>query len=281
MVGLNNMDNTNSAIYGVVGNPISHSKSPSIHQTFALQTKQSVEYKPFLVAVDGFEQAIAGFIASGISGVNVTVPFKENAWAIATKLSKQAQLAGAVNTLSFKDGEIFGDNTDGVGLVSDLKNNHGFDFTGKKVLVLGAGGAVRGVLGPIIQENPASITIANRTLSKAKQLEKIFANDYSISSSEFGDLDTSYDLIINGTSASLNNELPPIPEVVVSSHSVLYDMMYSQQTTTFNQWGQDLNAGSTIDGLGMLVEQAAEAFYIWRGIRPVTNDVFTRLRGHK
>jgi shikimate dehydrogenase len=278
MVGLINMDNTNTAVYGVVGNPISHSKSPSIHQSFALQTKQDISYKPFLVEVGGFERAITNFITSGVSGLNVTVPFKEDAWAIATKLSQQAQLAGAVNTLSFKDGEILGDNTDGVGLVSDLKNNHGFDFAGKKVLVLGAGGAVRGVLGPIIQENPASITIANRTLSKAQQLEQIFANDFSISSSEYGDLDTSYDLIINGTSASLNNELPPIPEVVVGAHSVLYDMMYSQQTTAFNQWGQGLNASSTIDGLGMLVEQAAEAFYIWRGIRPVTSDVFSKFR---
>jgi len=272
------MDNTNSAIYGVVGNPISHSKSPSIHQAFSLQTKQSIEYKPFLVAVESFEQAIADFITSGVSGVNVTVPFKEDAWAVATKLSKQAKLAGAVNTLSFKDGEIFGDNTDGIGLVSDLKNNHGFDFSGKKVLVLGAGGAVRGVLGPIILEKPASITIANRTLSKAQQLTQIFVDDFSISSTEYADLDTSYDLIINGTSASLNNELPPIPDVVVGSHSVLYDMMYSNQTTTFNQWGQALNAGNTIDGLGMLVEQAAEAFYIWRGIRPVTNEVFAKLR---
>jgi len=278
MVGLNTMDNTNSAIYGVVGNPISHSKSPSIHQAFSLQTKQSIEYKPFLVAVESFEQAIADFITSGVSGVNVTVPFKEDAWAVATKLSKQAKLAGAVNTLSFKDGEIFGDNTDGIGLVSDLKNNHGFDFSGKKVLVLGAGGAVRGVLGPIILEKPASITIANRTLSKAQQLTQIFVDDFSISSTEYADLDTSYDLIINGTSASLNNELPPIPDVVVGSHSVLYDMMYSNQTTTFNQWGQALNAGNTIDGLGMLVEQAAEAFYIWRGIRPVTNEVFAKLR---
>jgi len=278
MVGLNTMDNINTAIYGVVGNPISHSKSPSIHQAFSLQTKQSIEYKPFLVAVESFEQAIADFITSGVSGVNVTVPFKEDAWAVATKLSKQAKLAGAVNTLSFKDGEIFGDNTDGIGLVSDLKNNHGFDFSGKKVLVLGAGGAVRGVLGPIILEKPASITIANRTLSKAQQLTQIFVDDFSISSTEYADLDTSYDLIINGTSASLNNELPPIPDVVVGSHSVLYDMMYSNQTTTFNQWGQALNAGNTIDGLGMLVEQAAEAFYIWRGIRPVTNEVFAKLR---
>jgi len=278
MVGLNNMDNTNSAIYGVVGNPISHSKSPSIHQAFSLQTKQSIEYKPFLVAVESFEQAIADFISSGVSGVNVTVPFKEKAWAIATKLSKCAELAGAVNTLSFKDGDIFGDNTDGLGLVNDLKNNYGFDFEGKTVLVLGAGGAVRGVLGPIIQENPASITIANRTLSKAEQLKQVFAKDYSISTSGFSDLDTRFDLIINGTSASLNNELPPIPEVVVGSHSVLYDMMYSNQTTTFNQWGQALNAGNTIDGLGMLVEQAAEAFYIWRAIRPATHEVFAKLR---
>jgi len=210
----------------------------------------------------------------------VTVPFKEDAWNLATKLSTRALLAGAVNTLSFKDGEIFGDNTDGIGLVRDLKNNHGFDFAGKKVLLLGAGGAVRGVLGPIIQENPASLTIANRTLSKAEQLKQIFVSDFAISSCKYCDLDSSYDLIINGTSASLNNELPPIPEVVVGSSTVLYDMMYSQQTTTFNHWGQNLNAGSTIDGLGMLVEQAAEAFYIWRGVRPVTDDVFTKLRNH-
>jgi len=274
------MDNTNTAKYGVVGNPISHSKSPSIHQTFALQTKQDISYKPFLVAVGDFEQAVTDFIASGVSGVNVTVPFKEDAWNLATKLSSRALLAGAVNTLSFKDGEIFGDNTDGIGLVRDLKNNHGFDFAGKKVLLLGAGGAVRGVLGPIIQENPASLTIANRTLSKAEQLKQIFVSDFAISSCKYCDLDSSYDLIINGTSASLNNELPPIPEVVVGSSTVLYDMMYSQQTTTFNHWGQNLNAGSTIDGLGMLVEQAAEAFYIWRGVRPVTDDVFTKLRNH-
>jgi len=272
------MSFNSKAKYGVVGNPVAHSKSPVIHQSFASQTQQELEYVPLLVELDHFNQALADFVAEGVSGVNVTVPFKEQAWAAATHLSKQARLAGAVNTLSFKNGEIFGDNTDGIGLVNDLKNNHRFDFANKSVLILGAGGAVRGVLGPIILESPASITIANRTLQKAQQLKSIFADDFSINAVGFDDLITSYDLIINGTSASLNNELPPIPDLVVNSNSFLYDMMYSKQITTFNAWGASLGARETVDGLGMLVEQAAEAFKIWRGVRPLTDVIYHQLR---
>ena len=264
--------------YAVFGNPIGHSKSPEIHGYFAHQTHQAMQYTAILVGLDEFEQKVRDFAADGGHGLNVTVPFKQRAWELATELSEQARLAGAVNTLTFNKGEIKGDNTDGIGLVKDLTINHGFDFTGKSILVLGAGGAVRGILGPIIAESPESITIANRTLSNAIEMKSLFASSFDLEVLSFKELNQSYDLIINGTSSSLYNELLPLPDVVVDCNSYLYDMMYSQQTTVFNAWGNRLGARKAIDGLGMLIEQAAAAFTLWRKVSPDTSHVINKLR---
>ena len=270
------MDNIDR--YAVVGNPIGHSKSPSIHQMFAQQTGQQLEYVAKLVALDNFSVDIKRFFAEHGCGLNVTVPFKQQAWDIANQLSDSARLAGAVNTLWLKDGEIQGDNTDGIGLVRDLMSNNGYQLADKNILILGAGGAVRGVLQPIIAQRPSSITIANRTMSKALQLATIFADIYSLECCEYSALDGPYDLIINGTSASLSNQLPPLPDQVVGPDSYLYDMMYGSEVTVFNQWGNGLGAKSCIDGLGMLVEQAAESFSLWRGVKPETAEVIDHLR---
>jgi len=264
--------------YAVVGNPIGHSKSPLIHKMFAQQSNQQLDYVTKLVALDRFAADVNSFFADQGCGLNVTVPFKQQAWDIANQLSDAARLAGAVNTLWIKDGKIQGDNTDGIGLVRDLISNNGYQLANKKILILGAGGAVRGVLQPIIAERPSSITIANRTLSKALELATIFSDIYTLNCCEYRQLEGCYDLIINGTSASLNNELPPIPDELVSTGSYLYDMMYGSQVTVFNQWGKDLGAKKCIDGLGMLVEQAAESFRLWRGVEPDTAQVITRLR---
>jgi len=264
--------------YAVVGNPIGHSKSPLIHKMFAQQSNQQLDYVTKLVALDRFAADVNSFFADQGCGLNVTVPFKQQAWDIANQLSDAAMLAGAVNTLWIKDGQIQGDNTDGIGLVRDLISNNGYQLANKKILILGAGGAVRGVLQPIIAERPSSITIANRTLSKALELATIFSDIYTLNCCEYRQLEGHYDLIINGTSASLNNELPPIPDELVSTGSYLYDMMYGSQVTVFNQWGKDLGAKKCIDGLGMLVEQAAESFRLWRGVKPDTAQVITRLR---
>ena len=264
--------------YGVVGNPIKHSKSPEIHSTFAEQTNQQMQYLLILIALDGFQSGIQQFVAKGGRGLNVTVPFKQQAWDIADELSERAQLAGAVNTLSFVDGVIKGDNTDGTGLVRDLTANQCFDLKGKSILILGAGGAVRGVLGPIIDEMPSSITIANRTLSKAEVLKGVFSDVFDIQVMSFESLNKSYDLIINGTSASLQQELPPLPDCIVDADTILYDMMYSKEPTVFNRWGNKLGADKTIDGLGMLVEQAAEAFSLWRGVSPDSRLIIDKIR---
>jgi len=264
--------------YAVVGNPIGHSKSPLIHKMFAQQSNQQLDYVTKLVGLDRFGEDVNSFFADQGCGLNVTVPFKQQAWDISNQLSDAARLAGAVNTLWIKDGQIQGDNTDGIGLVRDLISNNGYQLADKKILILGAGGAVRGVLQPIIAERPSSITIANRTLSKALELATIFSDIYTLNCCEYQQLEGHYDLIINGTSASLNNELPPIPDGLVSTGSYLYDMMYGSQVTVFNQWGKDLGAKKCIDGLGMLVEQAAESFRLWRGVKPDTAQVITRLR---
>ncbi len=268
----------NPAKYCVIGNPIAHSKSPVIHQQFAEQLNQYISYDKQLIDVDGFVQGVSALISKGVMGANVTVPFKQQAWDLAERKSANAQIAGAVNTLSFKDGSVFGDNTDGVGLVRDLQINHNQVIKGKRVLVLGAGGAVRGVLQNLLDEQPEELVIANRTLSKAQDLADLFSAKIQVTACEFGQLLGAFDLIINGTSASLNNELPPIPESVVSSNTVTYDMMYSDEITVFNQWAKRCGANKCIDGLGMLIEQAAESFMIWRSVRPDTKLVIASLR---
>lgn len=269
-------------LYAVFGNPIGHSKSPEIHNTFAEQSGEDLFYKAILAPLDGFEDEVHRFLAHGGRGLNVTVPFKENAYRMADELTPRAKRAQAVNTLKkLDDGRLLADNTDGAGLVRDLMVNHSEEITGKRILILGAGGAVRGVLQPLLEQKPAEIVIANRTVSKAEQLASDFAELGNISASSFSDIKGSFGIIINGTSASLAGELPPLPDSVISHVTVCYDMMYSLQTTVFNAWAEQLGAARTIDGLGMLVEQAAEAFYVWRGVRPQTARVMKNLRSER
>lgn len=264
--------------YGVFGNPIAHSKSPLIHRLFAEQTGQQISYEPLLAPLDGFPEAVAQFFSNG-SGANVTVPFKEQAFALADQLSQRAQRAKAVNTLKkLADGRLLGDNTDGAGLVNDLLNNN-VVLAGKKILILGAGGAVRGVLEPLLAQGPAEVCIANRTVEKAEQLAREFADLGHMTAAGYDWIDAPVDIIINGTSASLSGELPPLANTLVKAdHTVCYDMMYSKQATVFNQWAQQQGAARTLDGLGMLVEQAAEAFYLWTAVRPNPAPVLQQLR---
>ena len=266
--------------YGVFGNPIAHSKSPLIHRLFAEQTGQHISYEPLLAALDGFPEAVSQFFKHG-SGANVTVPFKEQAFVLADQLSQRALRAKAVNTLKkLEDGSLLGDNTDGAGLVNDLLNNQ-VVLAKKNILLLGAGGAVRGVLEPLLAQHPAEVCIANRTVEKAEQLAREFADLGPMTACGYDWIDAPVDIIINGTSASLSGELPPLANSLIQTeHTVCYDMMYSKQTTVFNQWAQEQGAARTLDGLGMLVEQAAEAFYLWTGIRPDPVPVLQHLRTH-
>lgn len=269
-------------LYAVIGHPISHSKSPRIHSLFASQTGEPVEYTAIQAPLDDFHGTVRQFFERGGKGLNVTVPFKEQAWTMAEHRTTRAEKAGAANTLYLdKDQALVADNTDGVGIVRDLFNNHGVAPEGARILVLGAGGAVRGVLGPILAEQPVSVTIANRTVAKAEALVRLFAPDAGItelSACGFNESEAAYDLVINGTSASLKGDLPPVSPGIIGPDTVVYDMMYSLQTTTFNQWALDNNARRVFDGLGMLVEQAAESFYVWRGVRPDTASVIEELR---
>ena len=269
-------------LYAVVGNPISHSKSPRIHSLFASQTGEPVEYTAIQAPLEDFSGTVRHFFERGGKGLNVTVPFKEQAWTLADHRTPRAEKAGAANTLYLDaDDALVADNTDGVGLVRDLTRNHGVALKGLRILVLGAGGAVRGVLGPILAEAPASLTIANRTVAKAEALVRLFAGeagDTELSACGFEQATGAFDLVINGTSASLQGDLPPVPVSILGGSTVVYDMMYSLQTTTFNQWAQDNGATRVFDGLGMLVEQAAESFYVWRGVRPETAPVVDELR---
>jgi len=260
--------------YVVMGNPIEHSKSPTIQMAFAKQTQQQMDYVTCLVPIDQFNSVADQFFLTGM-GCNITVPFKEQAFAYAHVLTERAQFAGAVNTLKKQsDGSILGDNTDGIGLVTDILKNHRGRIKDQRILVLGAGGAVRGVLGPILAEHPQLLVIANRTDSKAVALAKKFQAMGNIQTVGFQQLQGApFDLIINGTAASLAGELPPIPESVLSAKTWCYDMMYSQTLTPFNRWATDLGVEKCIDGLGMLIEQAAEAFFVWRGVRPDTAPV--------
>jgi shikimate dehydrogenase len=265
--------------YGVFGNPIGHSKSPLIHGMFAAQTGEQLSYEALLAPLDDFAGYARAFFATGRGG-NVTVPFKEEAYRLADELSERARRAGAVNTLKkLDDGRLLGDNTDGAGLVRDLTVNAGLDLADKRILLLGAGGAVRGVLEPLLAERPQSLTIANRTVEKAEQLAREFADLGPVAAAGFDWLSEPVDLIINGTSASLAGELPPIDSSLIQpGHTVCYDMMYAKQPTAFNRWAAEHGAACCIDGLGMLVEQAAEAFFVWRGVRPQSAAVLAELR---
>ncbi len=266
--------------YAVLGNPIAHSKSPAIHQMFAEQTRQFIIYEAFFVDIGGFEQAVGNFFAAGGKGLNVTVPFKEEAWQLVDQRSERAQLAGAVNTIKLVgEDERFGDNTDGTGLVRDLKQNHQIELRGKRILLLGAGGAARGVLLPLLVEQPSLLQVANRNADKAQILSETFKSHGTIVGSSFTALaNHSFDLVINATSASLQGQLPALPEGVFAPHAISYDMMYSAQATPFQAWSRTQGVATCLDGLGMLVEQAAEAFFIWRGVIPETQPVISALR---
>ena len=266
--------------YAVTGNPVHHSKSPQIHAAFAWQTGEDLSYTKLPLPIDAFRTGTEDFFAQGGKGLNVTVPFKLQAWQLAAVRSQRAERAGAVNTLwQNEDGQLCGDTTDGTGLLRDLCDNHQIQLKSKSLLILGAGGAVRGVLSELLEKKPQRITIANRTVEKAKLLAEQFSDLGCLYGCGFDALaGQQYDLIINGTSASLQGELPALPDGLNVERSVGYDMMYSAQETPFNCWAQQRGAVRTLDGLGMLVEQAAESFFIWRGVRPQTAAVIESLR---
>ncbi|MFH4726454.1 shikimate dehydrogenase [Vibrio diabolicus] len=264
--------------YAVFGNPIGHSKSPFIHTLFARQTNQSLTYTAECAPVGGFIEAAKAFFADGGKGCNVTLPFKEDAYQFASRLTERAQLAGAVNTLKkLDDGEIIGDNTDGAGLVQDLLQ-HQVVLEGARILIIGAGGAARGVIKPLLDQKPISLTITNRTFSKAEELAELFSAYGPITAKEMNTIAEEFDVIINSTSASLSSELPAISSSVFATNSTSYDMMYGKGDTTFNQWAKQHGAAYAYDGLGMLVGQAAESFMLWRGLRPGAKQILRELR---
>ncbi len=265
--------------YVVFGNPIAHSKSPLIHRLFAEQTGESLDYQAALAPLDGFAAFAKAFFQSGL-GANVTVPFKEQAYRLADLLTERGRRAGAVNTLAKQaDGTLLGDNTDGAGLVRDLMVNHGIALKDRRILLLGAGGAVRGVLEPLLAEEPYVLVIANRTVEKAEQLAKEFAELGPVLPAGYDWLEEPVDVIINATSASLSGELPPIASSLIQpGETFCYDMMYGKEPTAFCRWATEHQAGQAVDGLGMLVEQAAEAFFLWRGVRPDSAPVLAELR---
>lgn len=266
-------------LYCVFGNPIAHSRSPAIHAAFAAATGQDMVYEARLAAVDGFKQAISDFVAAGGKGANVTVPFKEEAFRLSTRLSARAARAGAVNTLAFNGAEIFGDNTDGAGLVRDITCNLGYALAGKRILILGAGGAARGAIAPLLAAQPASMFIANRSGDKAEALAAAFADMALIEGGNFAKArGKSFDLVINATSASLSGQSLPLPPGLYAAESLAYDMMYGKGETPFIAQARPQGAARCSDGLGMLVEQAAEAFLVWRGVLPETAAVLTDLR---
>ncbi|GAB4254021.1 MAG: shikimate dehydrogenase [Methylomicrobium sp.] len=268
--------------YAVFGSPIKHSKSPRIHRCFAEQTGQKLVYSAQEVTAEQFDAEVTAFFEAGGKGLNCTVPLKELAWRFADRRTERAELAKAVNTLAIQDdGSILGDNTDGIGLVTDLIVNHRIALTGKRLLILGAGGAARGIIAPILAQSPDSIVIANRTVGKAFDLANEFDNE-KIRGCGFAELPgCSFDLILNATSASLSDELPPMPEEILGTNGLCYDLAYGNEPTAFVRWGTRHGAAKSVDGLGMLVEQAAEAFLLWRGVRPETASVIAMLNAER
>lgn len=265
--------------YAVFGSPIKHSKSPRIHNLFAGQMQQAMQYSAKLVLAEQFPQAVNAFFAKGGRGLNCTVPLKELAWEYADLRTERAELAKAVNTLVMQDdGQTLGDNTDGIGLVTDLQQNYGIGLEQQRVLILGAGGASRGIISPIMDEAPQSMTVVNRTVAKAVTLANEFKHKGAITGCGYADLaGHSFDLILNATSASLSDELPPLAIELLAEQGSCYDLAYANKATAFVRWGRAQQAIKSLDGLGMLVEQAAEAFYVWRGVRPDTTAVIQRL----
>jgi shikimate dehydrogenase len=267
--------------YAVIGNPVEHSLSPAIHAEFARATGQDVAYTKILAPLDGFDAAVRKFFGDGGKGLNVTLPFKRQAWAIMNSHAGYSLDAEAVNTIKLENGRWVGHNTDGIGLTTDLEKNLGCPIHGKRVLLMGAGGATYGVVHPIYKCKPAQLVVANRTLEKANELVVHFANSRDpvggISAKPYQQLvESKFDLVINATSAGLTNDMPPVPGSVFAKGSLAYDMVYGR-TTPFMKFAAEHGARA-VDGLGMLVEQAAESFLIWRGVRPATAPVIQALR---
>jgi shikimate dehydrogenase len=262
--------------YAVVGNPVAHSKSPLIHAEFARQTGQDMAYERLLAPLDSFAESVDSFRQAGGKGLNVTVPFKEEAFRYARSKTARADAAGAVNTLKFDNGEIVGDNTDGAGLVRDLTANLKRTLSGKRILLMGAGGAARGAIAPLLAEHPAALVLANRTPEKAQKLAELFGGKIDAISYE-ALAGQSFDIVINATAASLKGELPPLPDRLFNAGALAYDMMYGAETP-FMAWARAHGAAQIADGLGMLVEQAAESFFLWRGVRPDSAPVIRLLR---
>ena len=271
-------------LYAVIGHPVAHSQSPRIHAMFAAQTGQDIAYEKLLAPVDGFVETVKDFIANGGRGANVTLPFKLEAYELADEVSERARHARAANTLSFSNKRIAADNTDGVGMVRDIEDNLGCELKGRCVLLMGAGGAARGVLLPMLKAGPSRIVIANRTVEKAVQLVRSIQHvaasaPAKISACGFDQLsDQQFDLVVNATSSSLFDELPPLPDNLFAPGALAYDMMYGKGLTSFLAFAEARNVERLADGLGMLVEQAAESFLIWRGVRPDTRPVMLALR---
>jgi len=265
--------------YGVMGYPVSHSRSPVIHKLFALQTGQNIQYELLQVAPEKLEQAVRQFQRTGGKGLNITVPHKLSVSRLCDQLSERASTAGAVNTLAFQDNEIFGDNTDGIGLLRDLAINLGINLEGANILILGAGGATRGITGPLLEMLPRSLVIANRSLGKAQELVDQFEASGPISACQFNGVPATqdYDLVINATSAGVLGDTPPYPKAAITENTVCYDLSYGLQPTPFSAWAREHGATRSVMGWGMLVEQAAESFHLWRGVRPDTTPVLKQM----
>jgi len=263
--------------YAVIGNPVAHSRSPLIHAAFARQTGQDMVYGRLLAPKGAFVATANAFRARGGRGLNVTLPFKGEAFHFATELSERARAAQAVNTLKFEGDAIIADNTDGVGLVNDLAGNLGCAIAGRRILLLGAGGAARGVIEHLLKQQPAQLVLANRSLEKAQRLAQSFRGAFEAGT--YAALaGRQFDLVVNATSASLAGELPPLPPRVFARGALAYDMMYAKGETPFLAFARGEGAALLADGLGMLVEQAAESFFIWRGLRPDSAPVLKLLR---
>lgn len=265
--------------YGVMGYPVSHSRSPVIHRLFAAQTNQDMQYELLQVAPDKLETAIKQFGRTGGKGLNITVPHKGEVAKLVDSMSDRASVAGAVNTVVFDNGRLYGDNTDGVGLIRDLTVNHGVKLKGANILILGAGGATRGIVSPLLEAQPGSIVIANRTYPKARSLADHFSTLGPVDACRFEDVRSVpvYDLIINATSAGLKGEIPPYPAEAIQPATFCYDLSYSASPTPFSRWAAAHGAAKSVMGWGMLIEQAAESFYVWRNVRPDTAPVLKQL----
>jgi shikimate dehydrogenase len=265
--------------YGVMGYPVSHSRSPVIHRLFALQSQQNMQYELLQVSPDKLETAVRQFQRAGGKGLNITVPHKQEVAKLADLLSDRARQAGAVNTLTFQDSGITGDNTDGIGLLRDLVVNLGLHIEGANILILGAGGSTRGIVGPLLEMQPASLRVANRSLGKAEDLLEHFSSPRNMSVCRFTavPVDEAYDLVINATSAGLHGETPPYPGAAITDKTFCYDLSYGLTPTPFSVWAREAGATRSVMGWGMLVEQAAESFHIWRGIRPDTSPVLKQM----